>query len=164
MPGPQPPPIELNDPERRALETLVRGHGTPQQLAQRARSILAAADGANNTQIARLVGLDVDTVRLWRTRWLAFQGVALADLSVVDRLSDAPRSGRPARITAEQVCQIVALACVAPQETGRPISQWSGQDLADEAVSRGIVARLSPRHAARLLQRGTSNPTAFATG
>ncbi len=41
---------------------------------------------------------------------------------------------------------------------------WSGRALADEAVKRGIVDRLSPRHAGRLLNRGASSPTASATG
>ncbi len=164
MRGPKPPVVNLTDPERRDLDDLVRRHGTPQQLARRARVILAAADGDNNAQIARQVGLDVDTVRAWRQRWLAFQSVPLDDLSVADRLRDAARPGRPARLTPEQVCQIVALACTAPAEAGRPLSQWSGRDLAEEAVSRGIVAQISPRHVDRLLKRGTSSRTVSATG
>ena len=51
---------------------------------------------------------------------------------VVERLSDAPRSGKPVRITDEQVCQIVELACEAPARSGRPISQWSAREIADE--------------------------------
>ncbi len=87
-------------------------------------------------------------------RWHGFQGVALADVSVEERLTDAPRPGRPARITAEQVCQIVAVACEAPSRSGRPISQWTSREIADELVGRGIVATISPRHAARLVTRG----------
>ena len=164
MCGPKPPALTLTDPERQGLEDLVRRHSTPQQLARRAQVILAAADGENHAQIARRVGLDVDTVRLWRRRWLAFQEVSLADLGVADRLTDAPRPGRPARLTAEQVCQIVALACAAPQQSGRPISQWTSREVADEVVARGIVNRISPRHAARLLKRGSSSRTASGTG
>jgi putative transposase len=164
MPGPMPPSVELPADERQALETLVRRHTAPQQVAVRARIVLLAADGWNNSQIAREVGLEVDTVRLWRRRWRSFQGVALADLSVQERLTDAPRSGRPARITPEQACRIVALACAAPSRSGRPISQWTGREIADEVVGRGIVAALSPRHAARLLKRGTSSRTWSATG
>jgi putative transposase len=133
-------------------------------MARRAQVILAAADGANNAQIARHVGLDVDTVRGWRSRWLAFQHVPLTDLSVEDRLQDAPRAGRPARLTTEQVSRIVALACAAPAASGRPVSQWSGRELAEAVIAQGIVERISPRHAARLLQRGTSSPTASGIG
>ena len=154
MPGLTPPPVELTAAEQQGLDALVRRHSAPQQVVTRARIVLLAAEGLNNSQIARHAGLDVDTVRLWRQRWLGFQGVALADLSVEDRLTDAPRPGRPAEITAEQVCQIVALACEAPSQSGRPISQWSQHEIADEIVRRGILPRISPRHAARLVKRG----------
>ena len=164
MPGPRPPSVELTDDERRELEGLVRRHKTGQQLAERARIVLRAADGLNNSEIARELVLEPDTVRLWRQRWLRVSGVALADLSVADRLADAPRSGTPARITPEQVCRIMALACEAPDASGRPISQWSTTELAAEIMRRGIVERISPRHAARLLKRGTSSPTCSATG
>ena len=67
--------------------------------------MLAAADGASNSQIAREEGIDIETVRLWRSRWLGLQAVTLEDLSIEDRLMDAPRSGRPVRISDEQVCE-----------------------------------------------------------
>jgi putative transposase len=164
MRGPKPPVIILTDAERQALEQLVRRHRTGQQVALRARLILAAAAGANNSQIAREVGVDIDTVRLWRSRWLAMQAVTLEDLSIEDRLLDAPRSGKPVRITDAQVCQIVALACEAPERSGRPISQWTGREIADEIKRRGIVAEISERHAARLLKRGRCNRIAGAIG
>ena len=71
-----------------------------------------------------------------------------------DRLSDVPRPGRPRQIGEEQVCQIMALACEAPQQSGRPISQWTAREIADEIKRRGILEDISPRHAARLLKRG----------
>src|SRR3954465_13688291 len=159
MPGPRPPAVELTDEERRELEGLARRHKTGQQVADRARIVLRAADGLNNSEIARELALEPDTVRLWRQRWLSVSGVALEDLDVADRLSDAPRSGTPARISPQQVARIVALACEAPSESGRPVSQWSTTELAAEIVRRGIVETISPRHAARLLKRGISGRT-----
>jgi transposase len=159
MPGPKPPSVELTSEERGDLEDLVRRHKTGQQLADRARIVLLAADGKNNSEIARELALEPDTVRLWRQRWLSVSGVGLEDLDVEDRLADAPRSGTPARITPEQVARIVALACEAPSESGRPVSQWSTTELAAEIVRRGIVDTISPRHAARLLKRGISGRT-----
>jgi putative transposase len=103
--------------------------------------------------------LEPDTARLWRQRWLSVSGVALTELDVADRLADAPRSGTPARISPEQVCRIMALACEAPSESGRPVSQWSTTELAAEIMRRGIVDTISPRHAARLLKRGISSRT-----
>jgi len=76
----------------------------------------------------------------------------MAELSVAERLADAPRPGAPARITTDQVCRIIALACEAPAESERPISQWTAREVAEEVVKRGIVERISPRHAARLLK------------
>lgn len=164
MRGPKPPVIVLTDIERQALEQLLRRHSTAQQVALRARLVLAAAEGANNSQIACAEGVDVETVRLWRSRWRGLQAITLDDLSVEDRLTDAPRSGKPVRITDEQVCQIVALACEAPERAGRPISQWTGREIAAEIQRRGIVAEISDRHAARLLKRGRCNHTAGALG
>jgi len=157
MRGPKPPVVELSPEVRHELEALLRRRSLPQQLALRARIILAAADGENNSQIARSLNLEVDTVRLWRNRWLSFAPIPLSDLSLDERLSDVPRSGRPIQITAEQRCQIVAPACEAPKDAGRPISQWTGREIADEVVKRGILPKISPRHASRLLKKGISN-------
>ncbi len=164
MRGPKPPTIDLTDAERQGLEALARRHTTLQQIALRARIVLAAAAGQNNAAIARRLDVDVETARLWRGRWLGLQATCLADLGVEERLTDAPRSGAPGRISAEQACRIVALACEAPDRSGRPISQWTGREIAAEIVARGIVSAISPRHAERLLKRGSSNPTASAIG
>lgn len=164
MRGPKPPPIALSDLERQELLLLVRAHRTPQQLALRAQLVLAAAEGANNAQLARQYSVTVDTARLWRARWLGLQAIPLPELSVEERLSDVPRPGRPTQISAEAVCRMEALACEAPALSGRPISQWSAREVADEIVARGILEQISPRHAARLLKRGISSPTGSATG
>ena len=164
MRGPKPPTIELTDAERQALDELVRRHRTPQQIALRARIVLAAAEGQNNAQIKRQLGVSIDMVRLWRERWLILQPASLEDLPVADRLSDAPRPGKPRRISDEQVCRIVELACEAPERSGRPISQWTGREIAEEIIGRGIVDQISGRHAARLLKRGLCSRTSGGTG
>ncbi len=157
MRGPKPDPLSLTEVERNELERLVHRHSTGQQMALRGRIILEANAGKNNSQIARELGVSVETVRAWRTRWLALQPVTLADLSVQDRLSDIPRPGRRSQISAEQTCQLIAMACEQPRE--RPISQWTGREIADEAMARGIIKQISPRHAARLLKKGISSRT-----
>ena len=164
MRGPKPPVVELTPEVRQDLEAMLRRRSLPQQLALRARIVLAAADGSNNSQIARSLGLETDTVRLWRNRWLSFAPIPLSEFSLDERLSDVPRTGRPIQIQAEQRCQIVALACEAPKDAGRPISQWTGREIADEVVKRGILPKISPRHAARLLKKGISNRTSSAIG
>jgi len=162
MRGPKPELLTLSDAERNELEVLVRRHSTPQQHALHGRMILAAAEGKNNSQIARDLGVSVDTVRSWRMRWLGLQAISLEDLSVSERLRDVPRPGRPSQITAEQTCQMMAMACEQPKE--RPISHWTGREIADEVMARGIIQQISPRHAARLLKKGTSNRISSAIG
>jgi transposase len=164
MSGPRPTTVALTSEEQDELDRLVRAHTTPQQLALRARIVLLAAEGLNNVQVSQRAGVSREAVRLWRDRWVGLQGVPLADLAAAERLADAPRTGAPVRIGAEQVCAIIALACEAPALSERPISQWTGREIADEITRRGIVAAISPRHAARLVKRGTCSPTWSATG
>jgi putative transposase len=157
MRGPKATPLSLSKEEREELEKLVRRHSTPQQLALRGRIVLAASDGKGNSEIAREVDLGVDRVREWRMRWIGLQAVSLSELSVEERLSDLPRPGRPSEISAQQICQMVAMACEQPKE--RPISHWTGREIADEVKRRGIVKQISPRHASRVLKKGISNRT-----
>jgi transposase len=159
MAGPQPPAVNLNEAEQQGLEKLVKAHSTPQQIVLRARIVLLASQGRNNEQVGRELHVGVDTVRYWRQRWLAGQAIPLSELSVEERLHDLPRAGKPSALTADQLCQITALACEKPEQSARPISQWSGREIADEIMKRGIVAHISPRHAARLLKRGTLSRT-----
>lgn len=133
-------------------------------MVQRARIVLAAAQGKTNVQIASELAINVDTVRLWRDRWVSFQKAGAETVSIVQRLQEAPRPGAVPKFTMEQRSQIAALACEAPRKAGRPISQWTGREIADELVVRGIVEEISPRHAARLLKKGASNRTGSAIG
>jgi putative transposase len=164
MPGPSPQPITVTPRQRRVLERIVRRETSTQQQVRRARVVLAAAEGANNEQIGRRVGVTEDTARSWRRRWAAQaeallaaeaegDDVALAGI-VVGVLADEPRPGAPATFTPEQLCQIMAVACEPPGDSGRPISQWTPRELADEAIERHIVARISARTVGRFLASG----------
>jgi transposase len=111
-------------------------------------------------EVALRLGVWRKTVSGWRKRWLSVCGG-----SVLERLSDAPRSGMEARITPEQICAIVALACERPNESGLPVTHWSQQDLADEAMRRGIVDQISQRSVGRFLKKNRiSSHTASAIG
>lgn len=142
-----PAPI-LTVEERVCLERLIRTHSTPQHIALRARMIILASEGVKIWEIAAQLGVWRKTVSEWRARWLSSSGAL-----VLARLSDAPRCGAPARITAEQICGLVALACEAPEDRGLPFSHWSQQALAEEAMRRGIVDRISQRSVGRILKR-----------
>ena len=153
MPIPKAKVVNLSDAERQGLEKLTKRHQIGQQIALRARIVLAAADGLKNQAIVEKYQVTADTTRLWRNRWVDLQDISLGDLSIEDRLQDAPRPGAPAKITADQRCRIEALACEKPENAERPITQWSAREIADELKKRQIVEEISPRHAARLLKR-----------
>jgi putative transposase len=154
MPNPKAQEVNLSEAERQGLEKLVKRHQVGQQIALRARIVLAAGRGLKNKEIAQTYQITLDTVRLWRNRWVKLQDIALEDLSLEERLADAPRPGAPGRITADQRCRIEALACEKPEASERPITHWSAREIADEVMKRKIVESISPRHAARLLKRG----------
>ncbi|HSK31135.1 MAG TPA: helix-turn-helix domain-containing protein, partial [Candidatus Limnocylindria bacterium] len=119
-----------------------------QQLAQRARIIVQAADGMGVRASACELGVWPKTVRYWRKRWRK----AADRQSVPERLADAPRSGAPATFTPEQICALVAMTCEKPSESERPISHWSQREIADEAMRRGLIPNISQRSVGRFLK------------
>jgi putative transposase len=101
------------------------------------------------------------TVRKWRDRWLEAadrfselenQPDQALEPLILEVLSDAPRSGKPATFTPEQITQIVGLSCEEPQASGRPITHWTHRELADEAQKRGIAEQISHRSVGRFLK------------
>jgi len=153
MPAPKATEVKLSEEEQEGLEQMVRRHNVSQQIALRGRIVLAAGQGQTSSAIARQLKVTIHTVQRWRNRWAKAQTISYDDLSIEDRLQDMPRPGAPARITVDQRCKIEALACERPEESGRPISQWTTREIADEVMKRKIVEKISGRHAARLLKR-----------
>ena len=153
MPQPKAAALPLSAEHRARLENLARAHSTPQQLALRARIILLAGQGVGVSETAQQLGVWRKTVSTWRARWPARASVE----SLAERLADAPRPGAPARITPEQICAIVALACEPPEACGVPLSHWSQSALAREAHKRGLVDSISQRSVGRILKRGRAS-------
>ena len=153
MPSPKATEVNLSEKEQQSLEALIRRHNIGQQIALRARIILLAGQGETNSSIVRQLDVCIRTVQRWRNRWVEGQGISLDDLSAEERLQDMPRPGAPPKITADQRCKIEALACEIPENSGRPISQWTAREIADEVMKRKIVETISSRHAARLFKR-----------
>ena len=121
-------PVSLSTKHRHRLEAIVRQHRAPQSLVIRARIILLADEGVGVHETTRELGIGRATVQRWRKRWLASEGQPFAE-----RLCDAPRPGTPPTFEPEQICQIIALACEPPSESGRPFSHWSHAALATAA-------------------------------
>jgi putative transposase len=167
MPGPKPFCVTLSEKQREILERLIRRQTSSQRLVRRAKTILAAADGASNESIAVRLGLDRNTVRTWRYRWWsgadalsAAEAAGDSDkalrLRIESLLTDAPRPGTPGDFSAEQLAQIISVACEAPEDSGRPVTHWTPRELADEVINRGIVKSISPRTVGRFLKRSRS--------
>ena len=74
--------------------------------------------------------------------------------AIADVLADRPRAGCGGTFTAEQITQILAVACEPPERSGRPVSHWTPRELADEVIQRGIVPSISVRHVGRFLKDG----------
>ena len=167
--------VEVTPRQKGVLEALVRAKSTSQQLAERCRIVLMSADDRDNAAQAVELRIDRQRVRRWRQRWSkACPALATAEEAnpsdrdfeqvVVKVLADDERSGAPAKFTPEQLAAIIALACEPPKESGLPVSHWTPPELAREAIKRGIVESISPRHIDRFLQRRTCDRTRASTG
>jgi putative transposase len=73
---------------------------------------------------------------------------------IVGALADHPRAGTPATFTAEQIVQIVAVACEDPADSGRPVSHWTPREVAEEVRKRGLIETISTRSVGRFLKSG----------
>jgi putative transposase len=161
MPGPKPVPIEVTDTQQRALQAIVNKHSEEHVLVIRAWIILMAHLGHSTRQIARYLHISEDCVCHWKARWREVAKTGLAETEVRPWLSDAPKSGKPPTITAEQWCQIMALAISDPKESGRPISHWTIREIREEALKRQIVETLSLRHLGRFFKRSRSQTASY---
>lgn len=151
-------PVILGERCRAVLESELRRHSCPQQLALRIRIILGLAEGTSQARLAKHLGAHVDTIRLWRTRWLEVQDALFALEDDPKRLSeglekvfaDQPRPGTPPTFKPEQVAEIMALACQKPEHQVR----WTWKALAEAAVERNIVSSISRQSVGRFLKSG----------
>ena len=118
--------LVMTDDERRALMRLTTRARANRSLAFRARLVLACADGATNTAVARRYRTTNATVGLWRQRF-------------VD-LYDEPRVGAPRTISDEAVEAVI----VQTLET-TPVGEthWSTRTMAAKAgMSHTTVGRI----------------------
>jgi transposase len=160
--------VTVTERQHEILLALRNATTAPSHLRQRAAVILLAFDGLRNDEIAGRIGLGRFQVGRWRRRWArAWSGLidlecreTGADLrrAIEAILSDAARPGAPGKFTAEQVTQILAVACEPPEKSGRPITHWTAHELADEVVKRGIVDSISTTRVGRYLREAAMQP------
>jgi transposase len=160
--------VVISERQQDILDTFRRSRTEPSFLRQRAHLILLAFDGLLNEEIAPQVDLERHQVGLWRARWAqafdrlirveCLEGTAALARAIRQLLADQPRPGAPPKFTAEQLAQVFAVACEPPEKSGRPVTEWTHAELADEVVRRGIVESISPRHLGRLLAEADLHP------
>lgn len=129
-------PVELSPEQRTVLERLARQRSLPARLVERAQIVLRAAEGMQNQQIARLMGMTAEKVARWRNRFLEGGMDALK--------KDAPRPGRTRTITDRRVKKVLDMTL---QEKPAHATHWSTRTMAAAAgISEASVRRIWRAH------------------
>jgi len=124
-------PVDLTADERARLESWTRRRTSAQALALRARIVLLAADGLNNTEIAAELRIHRNVAGKWRSRFLEHR---------LDGLLDEPRPGRPRTITDEQVEEVVIKTL---ETTPKDATHWSTRSMARQVgLTQSAVLRI----------------------
>lgn len=123
------PKIVLSEEERAQLNKLVASGLTSVRLAQRARLVLLAAEGMQNQEIARQVGIGRIAVARWRDRY------AQGRLAGIEH--DLPRGAPPKKL---DVAQLVELTTQSEPEAA---THWSTRKM---AAKLGVHASTVSRH------------------
>jgi transposase len=104
---------------------------TAQDLALRARIVMACADGKSNSTVSTTLGLCKQTVGKWRRRFVAKR---------LDGLLDEPRPGAPRQITDAQVERVITLTL---ESTPSNATHWSTRLMAQRCgMSQSAVSRI----------------------
>ena len=120
--------VTLNDDEREQLEHLLHSGTHATRKVTRARILLKAAEGAEDSAIAAALCVGRATVERTRQRFVE-EGLAA--------LEERPRPGTPSKLDAQAEARLIAEACSTAPE-GR--QRWPLHLLADRAVARGLAA------------------------
>src|SRR4051794_2366356 len=132
LPGPKPIPLALSEAERETLLGLLRRRSTSQDVALRARIVLACSNPqATNTAIARQLGVSRQSVVTWRARFNAHR---------LDGLGDAPRSGAPRTVSDDTIERLITLTLETKPDDA---THWSTRSMARRVgMSRTTVSRV----------------------
>lgn len=162
------PPIKMTVLQQSLLKAIGSKHQTGQQQSKRVKILLLAHEGKSNSHVKREIGVSLNTVKLWRRRWIdayeslrKFEGfIDTGQASLWDYrqqlqyfLKDKPRSGSPKKISLSQEQQIIALACEKPSDFEIEMTDWTHEMLAHVAIAKGIVSTISSRQVGRILKK-----------
>jgi transposase-like protein/transposase len=137
------PVLELSDEDRATLASWTRSRTLSAGRAERARIVLAVADGAGTSAVARKVGVSRPTVIKWRERFVANGLVGL---------EDEERSGRPK--TVDDAAIIAATLDPPPAKLG--VTHWSSRLLGKHLrIGDATVARAWRKYGVKPWRRET---------
>ncbi len=128
--------VTLAEPDRLELERWVAAHGTPQQVSQRCRIVLGAAQGQQDKLIADDLGINYKTVALWRKRFIGEGTDCLWEVS--------EGRGRKPVLSAADIDRIVK-ATIQTKPEGA--THWSCRSMArEQGVSKATINRIWQSH------------------
>src|SRR5215212_10080578 len=141
-------PVTVDEEQRSALIALSGSRDRGE--ADRARAILLTLSGWTSAQIAEVVGVREDTVRVWRSTFMT-GGIKALKTAVAP--GPAPVKAAPALVVAEEV--------LSGPVADRP--NWTLPRLADEIERRAGVRLSRSRLSVVLRQKGMSAGAVRAT-
>ena len=113
--------LVLTDDEKSTLKTWASRPKGTQRLAQRAKIVLACAEGHNSKEVAARLGVCMATVGTWRRRFVERR---------LDGLTDEPRPGAPRKITDADVERVVTQT---PETRPEAATHWITRGMAQAA-------------------------------
>jgi transposase len=137
--------VTLSAEEREQLEDLLRGGTHATRKVTRARILLKAAEGWQDSAIAAALTVGRATVERTRQRFVA-EGLAA--------LEERRRPGTTPKLDAQAEARLIAEACSAAPE-GR--QRWTLHLLADRVVALGLAPSYSYESVRRVLKKRSSS-------
>ena len=123
-------PIRLDCQGKDQLLSLARSRSLPHGMVQRARIVLACAEGESHVAIASRLGISKMTVGKWRRRYLE---------GGIEGLHDEQRPGRPRTHEDERVAEVINTALQSKPPHG---THWSVRTMAEHSgISKSTVHR-----------------------
>lgn len=166
--------IVLNTLERELLRKIHAKRSLPEFMKNRVQVVLAASEGLQNQEIAKKYDLEVHRIGMWRKRFAEHHRTwtqsdptlrpALNEALLLAWLADRKGRGRKETITQEQRTKIAALSLESPEQSNLPVTHWTSELLAKEAVRRGIIETISTSSVKKILKKTICRPTAVGTG
>ncbi len=139
--------VKLSNTDRTYLENLIQKGSLPAKTYKRALALLELDRGRTFTDVAKTVGVVIQTVSTWAKKYKK---------SGLEFLSDKPRPGHPTVIDGLQRAKVTALACSEPPEG---YGRWSLRLLAEKAVELEYVEAISYGEVRRILKKTNSSLT-----